>query len=446
MPAIFALYLSAIEFVMRQLHPKKLSNRAAQSRLSYSLVMMGLALSLSTVPARAGLVDDLKSSLGSLWGTKSGKRAVARQARAKASSAQDQAASRRARLAGVQKTLLNANEIYFNYWGQMRRTEAQIVETRHRRTIVTSRYNRRRILFGRRLAAMQRSGKLSYLQIFFGSNTLSDLTRRLYLYNALVSRDAALQAELRSDKAEVDQLHNKLVAQWHDRNRLQRLANRERERLAGAEQEQRRALQRLLSSRNDWLSFASEQVQATREIDATINRMNARRNAVIASYQQAEAAEEAREQAREAAQEAAAERRYRSIRTRRSYSSSSSRRERDEPKNRSYERSRSSRRASSGYRNSGYRRSGYRYSGYRSSRYRSYRRRRYARVRVPYRVQRTYRVPSAGGVLKPMSISEIAFKDQLVPVPHSSAGMRAPARSQRGSSGNSGDDFPASEP
>lgn len=400
-----------------------------------AFLVTGLAFGVGGVPARAGLLDDLKSSLGSLWGNKSGKREVARQARAKASSVQEQAGTRRSRLAGVQKTLLQANEIYFNYWGQMRRTEAQIVETRHRRQIVTSRYNRRRILFGRRLAAMQRSGKLSYLQIFFGSNTLSDLTRRLYLYNALVARDAALQSEVRADKVELDQLHNKLMVQWQERNQLQRLANRERERLASAEQEQRRALQRLLSSRNDWLAFASEQVQATREIDATINRINARRNAVIASYEQAEAAAEAREEA--------AARRYRSSRVRRSYSSYSSRRERerqrerDEREDRNYSRSRYSRRGSSGYRRSSYRRSGYR----------TYRRRRYARVRVPYRVQRTYRVPSAGGVLKPMSISEIAFKDQLVPVPQSSGGLEAPARDKRDSAGSSAsDDFPASDP
>ena len=388
-------------------------------------VMIGCAFSPVVLPARAGLLDDLKSSLGSLWGTKSGKRTVARQARSKASQAQEQARARRSRLAGVQKTLLRANEIYFNYWGQMRRTEAQIVETRHRRLIVTSRYNRRRILFGRRLAAMQRSGKLSYLQIFFGSNTLSDLTRRLYLYNALVSRDATLQGELRADKAEIDQLHNKLMVQWHERNRLQRLANVERERLAKAEQEQRRAVQKLLSSRNDWLAFASEQVQATREIDATINRINARRNAIVVSYQREQEAEEAREEA--------AARRYRSSRTRRSYGRNSYATRRDyddEPSSSRYSRSRRSRSTSANYRRSGYR---------------SYRRR-YTRVRVPYRVQRTYRVPSVGGVLKPMSISEIAFKDQLVPVPQSSGGVDAPARSQGGSSGNPVDDFPASDP
>ncbi|MDF2440339.1 MAG: hypothetical protein JWN98_1323 [Abditibacteriota bacterium] len=389
---------------------------------SVCTVMIGLALGAAAIPSRAGVLDDLKSSLGSLWGNKSDKRAVARQARSKASSANALAQARRNQLAGVQKTLLQANEVYFNYWGQMRRTEAQLVRTRHRRLIVTSRYNRRRILFGRRLAAMQRSGKLSYLQVFFGSNTLSDLTRRFYLYNALVSRDATLQGDLRQDKAELDELHNKLAAQWQDRNRLQRLANRERERVVRAEQEQRRTLQKLLSSRNDWLAYASEQVRATREIDATINRINARRNAIVASYEQAAAAEEARERAEEARQEAASRR----SRGRRSRRSSNYALQRDDD------------RQSSGYSRS--RRSRYRRSSYRSSR-----RRRYARVRVPYRVQRTYRVPSAGGVLKPMSISEIAFKDQLVPVPQSSGSLDAPVRSDSGSS-RPVDDFPASDP
>jgi hypothetical protein len=220
------------------------------------------------------------------------------------------------------------------------------------------------------------------------------------------------------------------------------LANRERERLVRAEQEQRRALQNLLASRNDWLAYAAEQVKATREIDATINRINARRNAVVASYQQAEAAAEAREEREEAAREQAEARRYRSSRSRRSYNSGSSyslRRD-DDRQSSGYGRSRRSRYGSSGYRSSGYGSSRYRRPGYRSSR-----RRRYARMRVAYRVQRTYRVPSAGGVLKPMSISEIAFKDQLVPVPQSSGSLNTPARSDSGSSRNV-DDFPASDP
>jgi hypothetical protein len=115
----------------------------------------GLAVSL---PVQA---QGWRESLSSLWGRKSSNSEKAQQARAKAQAANARARSARARLLGIQKTLLSANSTYFNYWHQMKRTEAKIVRERHRHHLVTERYNRRRILFGRRLAAMQRSGRLA---------------------------------------------------------------------------------------------------------------------------------------------------------------------------------------------------------------------------------------------------------------------------------------------
>lgn len=352
-------------------------------------------------------------------------RSTARGARARASAVHQQAGGAHVRLLAVQKTLLRANEVYFNFWGQMKRTEAKIVRTRHRRHIVTARYNRRRILFGRRLAAMQRAGRLSYLQIFFGSRTLSDLTRRIYLFQALVSRDAQLQDQLKADKAELDALHNRLMAQWQDRNRLQRSANHERERVVLAHREQRQALQELLSSRTALLAYAAHQEQSVREMDAALARERARRRAILASYEE-DADDEPRSYRRS--------RSYGRVRYARSYDSFD---HDDEP--RSFNRNSRSR---TRYRYSRYR-SYRRYGGNR--RYRRYARRvRYERQSVPYRVRRVHYVRQAGGILKPMSISEIVFRDERVPVPQSSGALREDAPARRDSVTVGGDDFPAS--
>jgi septal ring factor EnvC (AmiA/AmiB activator) len=381
-----------------------------------------------------------RESLSSLWGRKSSNSEKAQQARAKAQAANARAHSARARLLGIQKTLLSANSTYFNYWHQMKRTEAQIVRERHRQHLVTERYNRRRILFGRRLAAMQRSGRLGYLQIFFGSRTLSDLTRRFYLFKALVARDAELQSELKADKAELELVNNRLMAQWHQRHKAQRAANRERVRVVNAEKEQRRALQQLLNSRNEMLAYVNEQASASKELDGMITQINSRRAAMLAAYQEEQRQEEARAAAREAAAEAEARRYSYSRRSRRSYEDSSSSR-------RSYS-SRYTRNDdddNNGSSRRSYQRTRYR-SGYRRySSTRRYRRpaQRYEQQMVARRVNRTHYVRDVGGSLKPMSISEIVFKAEKVPVPQSSGSLQEdrPARNDGG-----GDDFPASDP
>src|SRR5471030_130083 len=101
--------------------------------------------------------------------------------------------------------------------------------------VVTQRYNSHKAMFGRRLAAIQRTGKLDYLEVFLGSHTLSDLTRRTYIFNTLATHDAQLLSSLQRDRMELQQMQNLLMAQWAQRNRLQLAANSERVRIAGAE-------------------------------------------------------------------------------------------------------------------------------------------------------------------------------------------------------------------
>ena len=167
---------------------------------------------------------------------------------------------------------------------------------RHRKQIVTERYNRRRELFGRRLAAMQRSGQVGYLQVFLGSSTLSDLTRRVYLFRALVDRDAQLQADLKSDKAELEEVNNNLAREWNKRYALQRDAQKERARVAQAAAEQNAALKKLVNSRNELLNYSSNREQEIKQIDIEIAAYNARQRAMAR-----QAAIEEAEQEREAA-------------------------------------------------------------------------------------------------------------------------------------------------
>ncbi|HEX8832775.1 MAG TPA: hypothetical protein VF719_01180, partial [Abditibacteriaceae bacterium] len=157
-----------------------------QNRRHLTLLVCAASLFLSVCrPAGAGVLSDIRRSISNLWSQKSDKQSDARAARERARAVNARANALHDRLEATQQALQGANTNYYRYWRRMRRTEAKIVESRHRVHIVTERYNRRRILFGRRLAAIQRSGKMSYLQMFLGSSTLSDLTRRAYLFDTL---------------------------------------------------------------------------------------------------------------------------------------------------------------------------------------------------------------------------------------------------------------------
>jgi murein DD-endopeptidase MepM/ murein hydrolase activator NlpD len=249
--------------------------------------------------AQANILGQIRDSISSLWSQKSGKQQKARAARAQAQAIDAKADALHDRLESTQRSLQQANEYYFNYWRQMRRTEAQIVRTRHRLHLVTERYNRRRILFGRRLAAMQRSGKLSYLQVFLGSNTMSDLTRRSQLYQTITARDAELQAGLRTDKAELQHQQNYLASQWDERNRLQRAAFRERKRIWLATNAQQRMLKQLKASRDAQLAYVDAQLQSSRELEGMITSLEGRRAEIIQAYEEQAARERAARRAYE---------------------------------------------------------------------------------------------------------------------------------------------------
>lgn len=372
-------------------------------RIAAATLLTACVLSLSAPRAQANVLGQLRDSIASLWSQKAGKHNAAQSARARAQGLSRQAETLHDRLERTQRAVQRSNETYYALWRQMRQTEAKIVKSRHRVYIVNERYNRRRILFGRRLAAMQRSGRLSYLQMFLGSRTLSDLTRRTYLFETVTQRDAELQAAIRRDKQELETEQTHLMAQWHHRNRVQRAANRERERIVLAEREQQATLKKINASRYAQLSYALAQEQSSRELQAVIGNLAARRASIAQAY------EDEREQ------QAARTRWYSS------YSSES----RPRYRRASYSEQDSGERS---YRRS-YGRSSYRQSRGRSS-YRRRGSRRLRRVGGSYRSLFPQSGPDgSGGLLKPMTVRDLIRQDALAPAP--------PIRSS-GGEGNSG--------
>lgn len=344
---------------------RRFENRVSRRfSLCLALCFFVFALSAQTVPARANVLGQMRDSISSLWSQKAGRHQTAQKARGQAQQLKAQAESLHDRLESTQRALQSSSDSYYALWRQMRRTEAQIVETRHRVNIVTARYNRRRILFGRRLAAMQRSGGVSFLEVFLGSQTLSDLMRRAYLYETVTARDAQLQADLQGDKTELESAQVSLMAQWTQRNRLQLASNQERERIARAEKQQQRDLKTLNRSRYAQLAYAQAEENSSREIQSMIGQLSARRAAIIRSYEE----QAARERAQREAERLAA-------------------REEDDDNN-SYDR-RSYARP--------------RYAGYR-------------RVGVARRVRRIRYRHDEGGMLRPMPVSELRYHETLVPI------------------------------
>jgi peptidoglycan hydrolase CwlO-like protein len=436
--------------------------RSCHFRLRLAVVVGASALAAGAnlgAPARAGVWDDLRERVGALMGSKSTKREQALQARQKAQALDAKAAAARSQLVSAQRSLLEANQSYSRVWSQVKRTEANIIRERHRRFLITERYNRRRILFGRRLAAMQRSGSLDYMQIFLGSRTLSDLTRRAYLFRALMERDADLQSQLRADKSEIDKLTNDLASQWSRRNALRQDAYRERQRIAKATKSQQSELSRLVSSRNALQAFAAQRVGEMKELNQAVYDYNARAQAQAIAQAREEEAEQ-REAARREAEAEEARSETRSMRRRYRYASDED--DRATPtrsrarssynwsrrSSRSYARRDEDSSASTYTSSSGSRR---RWRRSRSSRVAREEAPRMVRVRVAERVDRVRRVPTLGGRLSPMSIPEIVFKEKSVPI--SSGGGLNSGTSSSGSGSptvrsetRAVDDFPASDP
>jgi murein DD-endopeptidase MepM/ murein hydrolase activator NlpD len=83
------------------------------------------------------------------------------------------------------------------------------------------------------------------------------------------------------------------MEQWQYRDRLQRAANTERERIVRAEHERRRIANEINNSRKAALAYAEVQEQSSREIGKMIGQLSARRAAIIQAYEEQAARERA---------------------------------------------------------------------------------------------------------------------------------------------------------
>lgn len=264
-----------------------------RSSLCLGAVVLATATPLLSLPANAGALDRIKNSISNIWGQSSSEREEARKARARATQLNNQASAVHERLEKTQQQLVQANAVFQSYSRQAKQTEARIVKTRHRVQIVTTRYERHKELFGARLASVQRNGQLSYLNMVLGSRTLSDLSRRVYLYQSIASRDSDLQKAIKEDKVELERAQNQLMAEWQERNRLQQAAVKERARIVRAEQEQQKYLKEIKSSVYAQLAYAEAKEQTASGLQNEIRQLESQRAQIIAVYEAKRARERA---------------------------------------------------------------------------------------------------------------------------------------------------------
>jgi len=239
---------------------------------------------VSTEIARAGMLGQLRASIANLWGKKADHEQAAHAALGRAAVTAHQAKWVHEQLEDTQRVLLEANDNYANYWGQMMETQQQLEGTIARIKVVQARYQEHQVLFGERLASMQRHGEPSYLEVLFGSSTLSDLTRRAAFYSLITQYDTRLEADLRADRQELQGEEDLEAQQWAERRRLQLAANRERVRIYNAEQLQAWQWQRLNSSQSELVAYAQAQEESSRDISVMINDLESRRAQIIAGY------------------------------------------------------------------------------------------------------------------------------------------------------------------
>ena len=249
--------------------------------------------------AHANVLGQISDSLSSLWQNKAQKQRAAQAALSQARAKKQHAEFLHDRLEKTARLLDRANADYENYAGQLKRTEAQIVETRHRVQIATARYERHKKQFGARLAALQKHGKPQMLSVILGSNSLSDLTRRTNFVRALSDHDSGLQTDLKADRLEMTRAQNELMAQWGQRDRLARAAHGERARIVQGQKSQLATWKQINNSKMALLQMATAQQRASDSIGTQINSLEARKAQIIAAY-------EARAARQRAAQRAAA--------------------------------------------------------------------------------------------------------------------------------------------
>jgi murein DD-endopeptidase MepM/ murein hydrolase activator NlpD len=249
------------------------------SRAAFLAASVCLVLG-SFTPAQAGVLSRLRNAIGSLWGERAEKQGSASHARAQAAGINRQKAAVYDRLEDTQRALLQATEVHQNFSRQLDSTERKLVQTRREVRSATRKYNAHRKLLGQRLASMQRTGRLSYVQLMLSARSLNDLARRAYYFNAVARRDAELQAQLKQDRQELQRMQNLLMAEWAQRARLARAVNRERMRIASAAQAEQATLRELNSNRYALLAYAEAQEQSAREIEAMIGSLSARRAAI----------------------------------------------------------------------------------------------------------------------------------------------------------------------
>lgn len=260
----------------------------------WSPLLLAAVVTISSSPAQATSIGEIGSSIKHLLQERSGKQQTAREARDKASSLKAKAGTVHTRLEKTQQLLLEANDVFENYQHQIKQTEAKIVETRHRKQIVTKRYNYHMKLLGQRLAAMQRTNPMGYLEVLLGARTFSDLSRRIYLFNAILDRDANLQQQLKKDKAELTELQNTLMSQWQQRNKLVQATSQEKSRIYIAQQNVEKYWKEIKSSQYEQWAYAQAQQQSSREIGSMIGDLQSKRATLIAEYNARQAAQRAK--------------------------------------------------------------------------------------------------------------------------------------------------------
>jgi murein DD-endopeptidase MepM/ murein hydrolase activator NlpD len=275
--------------LVRKSHRPSLFHKSTFTPVFFLLLLSSI-LAFYPSSAQATSLGKIGQSIRHLWQERSGRQQSARDARDKASSLKAKAGTVHEQLEKTQQLLLQANDVFENYQHQIKQTEARIVETKHQHQIVTKRYNYHMKLVGQRLSAMQRTNPMGYLEVLLGAHTFSDLSRRIYLFNAILDRDANLQQQLKQDKAELAELQNSLMSQWQQRNKLVQATNQEKSRIYIAQQNVQKYWKQIKSSQYEQWAYAQAEEQSSQEITSMISNLQAQRSTLIAQYQARQAA------------------------------------------------------------------------------------------------------------------------------------------------------------
>jgi len=236
-------------------------------------VIVGVVLLLSWhVPTARS--QTWKERIRMLLRRKETKREKAREVREQVRALRQKQRSVVAELEEAQQRLENTSRQLRRATRDLHKTERQLQATDKQLKAAQARLTAHQKAFGKRLRAMQRSGRLSEVSILLGATSFADFLRRTHVFNRIVDYDTDLMARVKTEREQVKAFQRLLVERREKARRLRAAIVQRQQNLKRERDQEKRLLAKIHSDRVAHERYLAELEQSSREIESLIRRLS----------------------------------------------------------------------------------------------------------------------------------------------------------------------------